>query len=449
MKFCPECGAKTDGSKFCPECGFKLDSFNNDSDSSESYTAKKKTEDNVSLDDLMSLALDAEKNRKQEKERKKLLDILSSFEYEEHADGTISIIKLKRKSNINVVLPDNVVSIEKEAFMDSLVMSVVLPEGIVRIGDRAFKGCKDLIKINIPSNVMILGDEVFEDCKQLEVEIPEGIPKKGTDILLNTKTERLKLEAERRKIAEEAEKLRKIEEEKIKAEERKEAERAEKRRKLEEEKKAQALEKKRLLQLKKQEEKDLKKRLEYEQIQAEKKKQAEEEEKRRKLEKEIREEKEKKIQQLIKINPHLEYKVCDNLDITVSGMKDNQALKKGVLEIPNGVEAIGIEAFREKNDIKQVILPPSVKTIDQLAFHSCENLKKINLENVINVKRVAFYSCKHLKKVDLNCAMHLYKSAFEKTAIKCVAVKKGVTMHINANWDEICFPKKCKIKFEL
>ena len=44
MKFCPECGAKTDGSKFCPECGFKLDSFNNDTVENK-ISAKKKPED--------------------------------------------------------------------------------------------------------------------------------------------------------------------------------------------------------------------------------------------------------------------------------------------------------------------------------------------------------------------------------------------------------------------
>ncbi len=458
MKFCPECGAKTDGSKFCPECGIKLDSFTDEKVTKEvKKTPKKKTEDG-SLDDLMSLALDAENSKNQEKERKKILDTLSSFEYEEHSDGTISIIKLKRKTDINIILPESVISIEKEAFMDSEVMSVVLPEGILRIGDRAFKGCKNLIKVNIPSKVMILGEEAFADCELLEVEIPKNIHKKGKDILRNTMTEKLMIEAEKRKKAEEAERKRKLEEERIQAEKKKQLEEAERKRKLEEqrilaEKKKQA------------EEAERKRKLEEERIKAEKKRQAEEAEKKRKLEeqrilaekkKQAEQEKLKnkaleKQQQLKQQNPYFEYRILDDYTITVIGFNDKRALKKGIVEIPNGVDAIGTNLrrfykvsstyklfpFEGNKKIKGVIVPLSVKTVYDQAFYECKKLKKINLENVINIGAHAFDWCNHLKTINLQSALNLGEYSFRHTALKKVSLNNKIKV------GTLAFPFKC------
>ena len=50
--------------------------------------------------------------------------------------------------------------------------------------------------------------------------------------------------------------------------------------------------------------------------------------------------------------------------------------------IPDGVTAIGKNAFNSNKKITSIKLPPSVKAIEEYAFGGCSNLEEINLENV-------------------------------------------------------------------
>lgn len=53
-------------------------------------------------------------------------------------------------------------------FVDNLsIVEVVLPESIVRIDNEAFKGCKNLSKINIPASCYQIGSEAFSGCESL------------------------------------------------------------------------------------------------------------------------------------------------------------------------------------------------------------------------------------------------------------------------------------------
>ena len=53
---------------------------------------------------------------------------------------------------------------------------VVIPEGIKRIGDHAFRNCKKLKKVVIPESVKIIEPEAFAWCYSLEkVVIPGGV----------------------------------------------------------------------------------------------------------------------------------------------------------------------------------------------------------------------------------------------------------------------------------
>ena len=47
--------------------------------------------------------------------------------------------------------------------------------------------------------------------------------------------------------------------------------------------------------------------------------------------------------------------------------------------IPEGVKAIGDNAFYEKETIKSIIIPDGVKAIGNAVFYGCENLKKITI----------------------------------------------------------------------
>lgn len=58
-------------------------------------------------------------------------------------------------------------------------------------------------------------------------------------------------------------------------------------------------------------------------------------------------------------------------------------------KIPEGIEKIGIYAFREREDLTEIVIPDSVKEIDVQAIACCHNLRKVtvlgkdtNLDNV-------------------------------------------------------------------
>ena len=55
---------------------------------------------------------------------------------------------------------------------------VVLPEGIVEIGERAFHACQ-LFHINLPSSVKVIGDCAFWETPLTEITLPEGIESIG------------------------------------------------------------------------------------------------------------------------------------------------------------------------------------------------------------------------------------------------------------------------------
>lgn len=70
----------------------------------------------------------------------------------------------------------SVKSIPNDYFMGMGLISIILPEGLERIGSNAFKNCVKLSKITIPNSVFGIGHSVFEDCKNLkEVKISNRV----------------------------------------------------------------------------------------------------------------------------------------------------------------------------------------------------------------------------------------------------------------------------------
>jgi len=66
-----------------------------------------------------------------------------------------------------VVIPDSVVKIGEEAFLQSGITEAVLPVGLKTIAHRAFWNCSELTHIEIPVTVHELGNEVFASCLTL------------------------------------------------------------------------------------------------------------------------------------------------------------------------------------------------------------------------------------------------------------------------------------------
>ena len=81
----------------------------------------------------------------------------------------------------NVVIPEGVTSIGREAFLGCLKLtSATIPEGVTSIGNLAFGDCASLTSVIIPESVSCIGDWVFEGCSSLNnVAIPDSVTRIG------------------------------------------------------------------------------------------------------------------------------------------------------------------------------------------------------------------------------------------------------------------------------
>ncbi len=295
---CPGCGLQNvDKSRFCPECGENLELFRKNSVVScpecgseckreakfcescgFSFAARHAAEARAAADaemlsfDLSSFGgfkvegsgsgmgfdLDALSSQSDavstaavaQQQREAMERALSVFEYVDQGNGKYVITGLKNKAVLNVIVPEGVESIGDGVFEGSNIFSVRLPEGLMQIGSRAFKNCKNLSELNLPGSLMLLGDEVFAGCEILEVELPKKLRRIGRDVILGTPADKrakakaaaeaaARAEAERRARAEaeraEAERKRQEEARRAEAERRAAQERAEAERRAREE----------------------------------------------------------------------------------------------------------------------------------------------------------------------------------------------------------------------
>lgn len=77
---------------------------------------------------------------------------------------------------MKVVIPDSVKSIEFSAFKAcSTLTSVVIGNGLESIGPWAFDSCYNLTSINIPDSVTSIGQDAFANCLLLNYEIVGGV----------------------------------------------------------------------------------------------------------------------------------------------------------------------------------------------------------------------------------------------------------------------------------
>ena len=85
--------------------------------------------------------------------------------------------------------------------------------------------------------------------------------------------------------------------------------------------------------------------------------------------------------------------------------------------IPEGVEAIGEEAFSGCKSLKAVYLPKSLKEIEMDAFWGCENLTTISIpkgDSIEVIHKYAFSRCKSLETINLtNKNLEIFSGAFD------------------------------------
>ena len=317
VKYCSECGAELDGGAFCSECGAPCE----DTEIKEN----KKTE--ISIDtafDSLDALLDGQIA---ENDREKGL---MPFEYYEHSDGTYTVTGLKDKLALSLVIPKGVVAIGEGALRGSRAFTVSLPEGLLLIDKEAFKGCSELVKINCPTTLIKIGEEAFSDCEKLDLVLPKSI-QIGENTFLNT--------AYTRRI--EAETAAKLEEERLERE------------RLEREKE----------------------RLERERLENE----------RRELQKQI----------------ELIDKVCEckaNNDGKGFVIVKARTKQLDELIIPEGCTEICESAF-EGSSLKKVVFPKSLSRIGRWAFYNCHYIEELAFPDGVFVGPSAFHRCESLVSV--------------------------------------------------
>ncbi len=100
------------------------------------------------------------------------------------------------------------------------------------------------------------------------------------------------------------------------------------------------------------------------------------------------------------------------------------------MSIPNWVTSIGGGAFWACEDLKNIIIPKSVKTIEEGVFKSCP-LEKVVIPDSIDIIPIeAFFNCKHLKSVTIPKGVkRIRNSAFELcNSLKNVSVPQNTTI---------------------
>ena len=78
-------------------------------------------------------------------------------------------------NDINVTVPDMVVTLREQAFLNNKrIVSVVLSENVTTVSEWVFYNCKNLEKIHIPNSVVNIGENAFYGCDKLYIHAPVG-----------------------------------------------------------------------------------------------------------------------------------------------------------------------------------------------------------------------------------------------------------------------------------
>ena len=86
----------------------------------------------------------------------------------------------------SIVLPDSVTEIERNAFFETGLRNIQLPEKLTLIGGGAFCNCKNLKQVQLPPELLELGEGAFFFCENLtQFQLPAELNKLGTDAFRN------------------------------------------------------------------------------------------------------------------------------------------------------------------------------------------------------------------------------------------------------------------------
>ena len=112
--------------------------------------------------------------------------ITEGVEYALTEDGdSYGVVGFSSKAAAEVyILPEYngkpVTTVFREAFANSNIVSVNIPDSVTTIKGGAFAGCGRLVKVNISDSVTSIGDSAFGSCRMLtSITIPDSITSIG------------------------------------------------------------------------------------------------------------------------------------------------------------------------------------------------------------------------------------------------------------------------------
>lgn len=86
----------------------------------------------------------------------------------------------------SIALPDSVTEIERNAFFETGLRNIQLPEKLTLIGGGAFCNCKNLKQVQLPPQLKELGEGAFFNCENLtQIQLLAQLNKLGTDAFRN------------------------------------------------------------------------------------------------------------------------------------------------------------------------------------------------------------------------------------------------------------------------
>ncbi len=113
--------------------------------------------------------------------------VFQNLAYRELNDGTVEILQYAGRKT-DLVIPERmngkkVTRIGDDAFrVCKDLTSVKIPDGVTSIGDEAFYYCESLVSINIPDGATSIGTRAFDSCDSLtSIEIPASVINVGFD----------------------------------------------------------------------------------------------------------------------------------------------------------------------------------------------------------------------------------------------------------------------------
>ena len=102
---------------------------------------------------------------------------------------TIGICAFFNCSSLKKVeIPNSVTLIDTITFAHCAFEKLNLPSSLIKIGERAFEGCRSLIQISIPKSVNSIGPDAFSSCKKLsQISIPASIDRQNLGLNSDSK----------------------------------------------------------------------------------------------------------------------------------------------------------------------------------------------------------------------------------------------------------------------